>query len=103
MYLGPLRFYLHASIYDDINYRDIYRIGVFEYFQIKIKNIMYFPNLVCRIICTWITAQEFSGIIAFMFLIFLTIIRMLATYEFSVKVFIATFLLLLLMNIGLLA
>ena len=62
---------------------------------------MYFPNLVCRIICTWINAQEFSGIISFMFLIFLTIIRMLATYEFSVKVLRVTFLLLLLMNIGL--
>jgi hypothetical protein len=66
---------------------------------------MNFPNVACQIIDTRITVQEFSGIIAFMFFIlyYLTIVGLLTTYEMSIKILKAIFLLLLLMNISLVA
>ena len=64
---------------------------------------MNFPNVACQIIDTRITVQEFSVNIAFMFFIFLTIVGLLTTYEMSIKILKAIFLLLLLMNISLVA
>ena len=62
---------------------------------------MNFQQDFCKIIGSRITVQEFSGILAFMFFIFLTVVGLLTTYDFSVKILKATFLLLLLMNISL--